>query len=62
MPRYFTVSEIESDRYSIACQKEITISLCLQDCDVCEAVDEKKKIAVEGRGKMKEMLLWWFMY
>lgn len=62
MPRYFTVSEIESDRYSIACQREITISLCLQDCDVCESSRWKKKIAVEGRGKMKEMLLWWFMY
>ena len=31
----FTVLETVSDRYSIVCQKVITVSLCLQDCDRC---------------------------
>ena len=36
MPRYFfTVLETVSDRYSIVCQKVITVSLCLQDSDCC---------------------------
>lgn len=34
MPRYPTVLEMESDSYSIVCQKEITVSLCLWDCDL----------------------------
>lgn len=48
MPRYFIVSETESDRYSIVCQKVITVSLCLQDCDLWER-SRWKKIAREGR-------------
>lgn len=42
MPRYFTVLETESDRYSIVCQKVITVSLCLQDCDLWERSRWKK--------------------
>lgn len=42
MPRSFPVLETESDRYSIVCQEEITVSLCLQDCVICvKEVDEK---------------------
>lgn len=49
MPRYFTVLETESDRYSIVCQKVITVSLCLQDCVIYGKEVGEKKIAREGR-------------
>lgn len=43
MPRWFTILEMVSDRYSIACQKEVTVSLCLQDSDLHKRSRFKKQ-------------------
>lgn len=41
MPRYFTVFQTEGDRYSIACQKQITASLSSETVIYTKKVDEK---------------------
>lgn len=42
MPRYSMVLEMESDRYSIACQKEITFFFAYKTVIYAEEVDEKR--------------------
>lgn len=60
MPRYFTLFQTEGDRYSIACQKQITASLCSETVIYTKEVDEKTQQGCTNT--VEDMLLWWFMY
>lgn len=60
MPRYFTVFQTEGDRYSIACQKQVTASLCFWDCDLHKG--SRWKTQQGSTNTAEDMLLWWFMY
>lgn len=60
MPRYFTVFQTEGDRYSIACQKQTTASLCSETVIYTKEVDEKTQQGCTNTAE--DTLLWWFMY
>ena len=59
MPRYFTVLQREGDRYSIACQKEITVSLYFWDCDLHKGCRWKTQ---SNTNTEEDMVPWWFIY